>query len=85
MSLDLYTKYFGLLNIYKCDDGATNKPCWQESKVGSYETLADGYYGSAYYSECIKRANKIEYDASIPGLKPIELKVGNIIVLPICD
>ncbi len=84
MDLDLYTKYFALLNISRCDDDATNKPCWQESKVESYAKLAEQYYGRVYYIECIKLANKIEYDAG-SGLKPMEIKVGDIVVLPVCD
>lgn len=85
MNLDLYTKYFGLLNISKCDENATEKPCWQELKVTSYETLARNYYDSPDYIDCIKYANKIEYDASIDGLQPMELEVGKVIVLPVCD
>ena len=85
MDLELNTKYFALLNISKCDKNATNKPCWQEADVESYETLPGTYYGNADYIDCIKRANKIEYDAGSGELKPMDIKIGDIIVLPICD
>jgi len=79
-----YKHYFGLLNpsIRECDMNHITFPCWYISEGFSYEKLVSLY--SSLKVECLKQANKTEYNAWLIKLTPEIPNLGDLVVLPVC-
>ncbi len=82
-----YEFYFGLLipPLLDCPDVDLRFPCWRVSEGESYELLAAGFYPVPTAPDCIRAANKTEWNSDLGRLDPKRTTPGTITVLPDCS
>jgi hypothetical protein len=81
-----YQYYFGILEfpIHKCEGDIPTKPCWYVIQTETNYYQLSGKYKIPTNTNCIIHANTTEFGNTEDKLIPKTLKLGVIIVLPVC-